>query len=155
MQSARRPLTRDASGPGFRFAEPHRFRSAAQPTDLHERRRRRISSIRVRGAPSKSVPTSRHRGTPTSYSFETGDNWLEWFSLLFQRQRSGASSVVVLRRSRIEHLMYVPETRLRSIFGPISTSTRRFGCCEIDRLTSRWMVNDVRFSYSQCIYMYV
>lgn len=32
MQSARRPLTRDASGPGFRSVEPHRFRSAAQPT---------------------------------------------------------------------------------------------------------------------------
>lgn len=32
MQSARRPLTRDASGPGFRSVEPHRFRPAAQPT---------------------------------------------------------------------------------------------------------------------------
>lgn len=37
VQSARRPLTRDASGPGFRSAEPHRFRSTAQPTDPDRR----------------------------------------------------------------------------------------------------------------------
>lgn len=55
-------MTRDASGPGFRSVEPHRFRSAAQPTDLPGRRRR-ISWIRVREALSKSVPASRHRET--------------------------------------------------------------------------------------------
>lgn len=37
VQSTRRPLTRDASGPGFRSAEPHRFRSTAQPTDPDRR----------------------------------------------------------------------------------------------------------------------
>lgn len=64
MQSVRRPLTRDASGPGFRSVEPHRFRSAAQPTDLAGRRR--ISWIRVREALSKSVPASRQRETQAS-----------------------------------------------------------------------------------------
>lgn len=37
MQSEKRPLTRDASGSGFRSTEPHRFRSAAQPTDPDHR----------------------------------------------------------------------------------------------------------------------
>lgn len=64
MQSARRPLTRDASGPGFRSVEPHRFRSAAQPTDPHQFV---VAVYRgpvcVREALSKSVPVSRHRET--------------------------------------------------------------------------------------------
>ena len=94
MQSARRPLTRDASGPGFRSVEPHRFRSAAQPTDPHQfvvavyR-----GSVCVREALSKSVPVSRHREThkpgPVILPFDLSrwDNWLEWFSLLLREQR--------------------------------------------------------------------
>lgn len=58
VQSERRPLTRDASGPGFRSAEPHRFRSTAQPTDLDRRPVvvLCVSKLRARGTVSKSVP---------------------------------------------------------------------------------------------------
>lgn len=72
MQSARRPLTRDASGPGFRSVEPHRFRSAAQPTtataaaaavDLPLPSPIRRTSRRIHGESTIeiSVPASRHR----------------------------------------------------------------------------------------------
>ena len=114
MQSARRPLTRDASGPGFRPVEPHRFRSAAQPTDPHQSAVAVYrGSVCARGALSKSVPVSRHRETHkppprarhlSGFDLSRWDNWLEWFSLLLREQRRLVC--VVPCRSPIEHLMY-------------------------------------------------
>lgn len=63
-------MTRDASGPGFRSVEPHRFRSAAQPTtataavvDLPLPSPIRRTSRRIHGESTIeiSVPASRHR----------------------------------------------------------------------------------------------
>lgn len=63
-----RPLTRDASGPGFRSAEPHRFRSAAQPTDPDRRPSWSYRGLGVRRSSIEiSVPALRHENARTEY----------------------------------------------------------------------------------------
>lgn len=122
MQSARRPLTRDASGPGFRSVEPHRFRSAAQPTtataataaaaaiDLPLPSPIRRTSRRIHGESTIeiSVPASRHRNN-THRRFihpPSTDNRVEWFSWSsFQKENRAAPRS--LCRSTIERLMCI------------------------------------------------